>query len=131
MKASLLLLSSALVLASGNAFAGGYTHADVCKAVLALELNHDLGRLRITRGGNTPEIVFTHATTRQRSRYRCQFPAEGKVLWASYLDDSKNWGRWHDRREDGQISWSEQRTRLTVKNDKGRERVFGTGDFRQ
>ncbi|MBD1552502.1 hypothetical protein [Pseudomonas typographi] len=124
------LLSFAL-LASTPVFAGGYTHADVCKAVLAVELGHEIGRLRIVHSGDTPEIVYIHKETRLRSRYRCQFPGNERVTWASYLDDKKNWGRWHDQHDDGAISYVEKGTHLTVKNTKGREREFTTRDFRQ
>lgn len=129
MKACYLL--SLTLLASTQAFAGGYTHADVCKAVLALERGHEIGRLRIVHGGETPEIAYIHLQSRQRSLYRCQFAGNDRVSWASYLEEKKSWGGWHEQHEDGAISYVEKGTHLIIKNSNGREREFFTRDFRQ
>ncbi|MFF7708135.1 hypothetical protein [Pseudomonas sp. NPDC007930] len=115
-------------LAAGPVLAGGYTHADICKAVVALEVGHEISRMRITHSGNTPEIVYIHKGSPQRSQYRCQFSGEEKVSWASYQDDKKSPGRWH---EEGALSYVQKGTHLIVKSAKGREREFATRDFRQ
>ena len=116
---------------SAAAFAADFTKADICKATIAVEMGRDSGAMKAGKpGGSETTISYVRANDGKTFKYKCRITSE-TVVWATYFDDTKSWGRWRDRYAEGdaQTTYKLADNKLVVSNDQSGEQVFEKKDF--
>lgn len=110
-------------------YAAEFSRADVCKAVISIEMGRDTSGMATIQGGNLPVISYVRDDDLQEFTYRCKFVGN-YVYWSAYFDNEGQWGRWRDNLEyDSQFTYKIDGGSLVVNDSQRGESVFVPGDF--
>ncbi|XAG02457.1 hypothetical protein GKC70_14515 [Pseudomonas sp. REB1044] len=79
--------------------------------------------------GAVPEISYKRPDG-DSFRYRCQV-SDDSVVWSTFLNDTRTWGRWRNRYSEGDATttYSIAGGQLTIRNDQSGDKTFRKSDF--
>ena len=129
MKQQLMVgLLAAMVLA-GTAQAGEFSKAEICKATISVEMGRPTKTMKAKSSGGDPEISYKRSDG-DSFRYRCQV-SDDSVVWSTFLNDTRTWGRWRNRYSEGDATttYSVSGGELTIRNDQSGDQTFRKSDF--
>lgn len=123
-----LVLLSTFGLAT-TSYASDFTSADICKAAISVEMGRPTKTMKTKTAEPNPEISYRRDDG-DSFKYRCQV-SEDRVVWAAFMDDTNEWGRWRNRYSEGDASttyWVSNGL-LTINNDQAGHETFKKKDF--
>jgi hypothetical protein len=85
--------------------------------------------MKTKSSGGDPEISYKRPDG-DSFRYRCQV-SDNSVVWSTFLNDTRSWGRWRDRYSEGDAmtTYSVASGQLTIRNDQSGDKNFKKSDF--
>jgi len=113
------------------AFAEDFTKAEICKATIAVEMGRDPGSMKVGKPiGKDATVSYVRTDDGQTFNYKCRVTGD-TVVWATYFEDSKSWGRWRNQYANGdaQTTFEAVGSKLVMSNDQSGEQVFDKTDF--
>lgn len=124
---STVLLTSVCIPAA--TYAADFSAADICKAAISVEMGRPTKTMKTRSGEPTPEISYRR-TDGDSFRYRCQVTGD-RVVWSTFMEDTREWGRWRNRYSDGDAAttYSISNGVLTISNDQSGDQSFKKKDF--
>ncbi|WP_238348099.1 hypothetical protein [Pseudomonas mosselii] len=119
---------AALGLASGS-HASDFTSVEICKAAISVEMSRPTKTMKTRLQGAVPEISYKRPDG-DSFRYRCQV-SDDRVVWSTFLSDTRTWGRWRNRYSEGDAAttYSVSGGELTIRNDQSGDQTFRKSDF--
>ena len=114
---------------AGIAQAGEFSNAEICKATISVEMGRPTKTMKAKSSGGDPEISYKRPDG-DSFRYRCQV-SDDSVVWSTFLNDTRSWGRWRNRYSEGDAmtTYSVADGKLTIRNDQSGDKVFKKTDF--
>ncbi len=111
-------------------YAAEFSRADVCKAVISVEMGRETKTMKSLQEGNFPVISYVREDDLQEFTYRCKFVGF-QVYWSGYFDSEGQWGRWRDNLEfDPQYRYRLEFGTLVIIHSELGEKTFYPSDFK-
>lgn len=109
--------------------AGEFTNAEICKAAISVEMGRPTKTMKAKSSGGDPEISYKRPDG-DSFRYRCQV-SDDSVVWSTFLNDTRSWGRWRNRYSEGDATttYLVGEGQLTIRNDQSGDKTFTKSDF--
>ncbi|WP_288075147.1 hypothetical protein [Pseudomonas sp.] len=118
-----------LLLISAAATAADFTPAEICKATISVEFGRDVKSMKAKMAGDNPEVSYRRDDG-DSFKYQCQV-SEDSVVWRTFLNDTKTWGRWRNRYSDGDahVTYKIEGSRLDMTSNQSGSESFTKSSF--
>ncbi|WP_256665927.1 hypothetical protein [Pseudomonas sp. SK] len=129
MKKYMVAVSLAALGLASSSQASDFTSVEICKAAISVEMSRPTKAMKTRSQGAVPEIYYKRPDG-DSFRYRCQVSADS-VVWSTFLNDTRTWGRWRNRYSEGDATttYSVSGGELTIRNDQSGDQTFRKSDF--
>lgn len=129
MKQYVAAVSLAVLGVAQGVQASDFTSVEICKAAISVEMSRPTKKMKARSHGAVPEISYKRPDG-DSFRYRCQV-SDDTVVWSTFLNDTRTWGRWRNRYSEGDATttYSVAGGQLTIRNDQSGDKTFRKSDF--
>lgn len=129
MKAHTLLIPGYALLIFNSASAADFSTADICRAAVSIEMSRPTKSMKVDEPGSEPQISYRRPDGDQ-FKYRCKIEGD-RVIWRTFLNDTKSWGRWRDSDSygDAVTTFAVKGNNLNLSNDQMGDKQFSNKDF--
>jgi hypothetical protein len=129
MKKFVAAVSLAVLGVAQGVQASDFTSVDICKAAISVEMSRPTKTMKTRSHSAVPEISYNRPDG-DSFRYRCQV-SDDSVVWSTFLNDTRTWGRWRNRYSEGDATttYSVAGGQLTIRNDQSGDKTFRKSDF--